>query len=217
MVIKKTAATMAGILANGFLKELINPSNANDGSVLQKQLLSLNPKLSMYSIGKFSYGDPAPIVIAPNPQATLSIGSFCSIAQNVTILLGNEHRPDWVTTYPFNMVLDEFREIKGHPATRGSVTIGNDVWIGMNAFIRDGVSIADGAVIGAFSVVTKNVEPYTIVAGNPARVIRKRFDQETINKLLRIKWWDWSIERIKKNMPLLLSNRTKEFIEQNYL
>jgi serine acetyltransferase len=77
------------------------------------------------------------------------------------------------------------------------------------------VHIGDGAIIGAFSVVTKNVEPYTIVAGNPAKVIRKRFDQDTIDELLRIKWWDWGIQKIKDNMPLLLSNRTKEFIEAN--
>jgi carbonic anhydrase/acetyltransferase-like protein (isoleucine patch superfamily) len=81
--------------------------------------------------------------------------------------------------------------------------------------ILSGVHIGDGAIIGAFSVVTKNVEPYTIVAGNPAKVIRKRFDQDTIDELLRIKWWDWGIQKIKDNMPLLLSNRTKEFIEAN--
>jgi carbonic anhydrase/acetyltransferase-like protein (isoleucine patch superfamily) len=86
----------------------------------------------------------------------------------------------------------------------------------MNAFIRDRVTIGDGAVIGACSAVTKNVDAYTIVAGNPARVIRKRFDHETIDKLLRIKWWDWSIERIKENRPLLLSNRIEEFIQKNY-
>ena len=217
MVSKKTVNTMAYILANG-LRQLVISATATQGTDFSpKQLLSLNPKLSMYSIGKFSYGDPAPTVLAGNPQATLRIGNFCSIAANVTILLGSEHRPDWVTTYPFNMILDEFREIKGHPATRGSVKIGNDVWIGMNATILNGVNIADGAVIGACSVVTKDVEPYTIVAGNPARVIRERFDQETINKLLRIKWWDWSIERVKENMPLLLSNRIEEFIKKNYI
>jgi acetyltransferase-like isoleucine patch superfamily enzyme len=180
------------------------------------KLLTLIPQLSKYSIGRFSYGCPSPLVIEDyyNPQAVLEIGSFCSIAENVTILLGEGHRPDWVTTYPFNILMDDFSDIKGNPISKGSVIIGNDVWIGRNAFIRDGVTIGDGAVIGAYSVVTKNVEPYTIVAGNPARPIRKRFDQETIDKLLRIKWWNWSFERIKENMPLLMSNNLKEFLEK---
>ena len=217
MLGKKNVTAIASILADRIRKS--SDSDAQQHiNVQPNQILSLNPKLSRYSIGKFSYGDPAPIVIADsrNPQATLKIGNFCSISANVTILLGSEHRPDWVTTYPFNYVLDEFKEIKGNAITKGSVTIGNDVWIGMNAFIRDGVSIADGAIIGAYGVVTKDVEPYAIVAGNPARVIRKRFDQETIDKLLRIKWWDWDIERVKENMPLLLSNRVQDFLEKNY-
>lgn len=174
----------------------------------------------MYSIGRFSYGDPAPTVMADsgNPKATLRIGNFCSIGMNVTILLGNEHRIDWVTTYPLPSLLNRCWEItkRAKVETEGSVIIGNDVWIGMNSFILGDVNIADGAVIGACSVVTKSVEPYTIVAGNPAKVIRKRFDQETINKLLKIRWYDWDIERIKENMPLLLSNRIREFIEKNY-
>jgi acetyltransferase-like isoleucine patch superfamily enzyme len=174
--------------------------------VSEPKILSLNQELSKYSIGRYSYGVPAPRIIEDefNPQATVKIGSFCSIAENVTILLGKGHRTDWVTTYPFNLVLKDFKEMKGNPITRGDVIIGNDVWIGRNAFIRDGVTIGDGAVIGAYSVVTKNVEPYAIVAGNPARVIRKRFDQETIDNLLKIRWWDWDIERIKENMPFLL-------------
>ncbi len=192
------------------LESINNPEPA------QTQLLALDPQLKKFSIGRFSYGCPAPNVIEDcyNPQAVLQIGSFCSIAENVTILLGEGHRPDWVTTYPFNILMNDFSGIQGNPVTKGSVIIGNDVWIGRNAFIRDGVTVGDGAVIGAYSVVTKNVEPYTIVAGNPARVIRKRFDQETIDELLRIKWWDWSIEKIKENMPLLLSNNLKEFIEK---
>jgi acetyltransferase-like isoleucine patch superfamily enzyme len=217
MAIKKRINNMANILVKGLL-HLVNSSIAVDNDrILPNQLLCRNPTLSMYPIGAYSYGDPAPRLIGFGLKAPLKIGKFCLIGQGVTILLGSEHRPDWVTTYPFNFILDEFKEIKGTPITKGSVTIGNDVWIGMNAFILDGVSIADGAVIGACSVVTNNVEPYTIVAGNPARVIRKRFDRETINKLLKIKWWDWNIDRIKENMPLLLSNRIEEFIEKNHL
>ncbi len=174
----------------------------------EHNFLSSNPTLSMYSIGKYSYGSPMPNLKADK--------FFCSIAEDVTIVLGREHRPDWVTTYPFNIVFDEFKSYKGHPATKGSVTIGNDVWIGTKAFILSGVTIGDGAVIGANSLVATDVEPYTIVAGNPAKVIRKRFNQETIDKLLKIKWWNWDIQRIKDNMHLLLSNKVDEFVEKNY-
>lgn len=186
---------------------------------MSSRLLSSNPDLLQYSIGTFSYGCPAPKVIADpfNPQSTLKIGRFCSIASDVTIILGNEHRPDWVTTYPFNRILDEFNELKGHPATKGNVTIGNDVWIGYHVLILSGVTIGDGAVVGAGSVVTKDIEPYAIVAGNPAKLIRKRFDEKTINMLLKIQWWNWSLQRIKENVPLMLSKNIEKFIEKNCL
>lgn len=171
-----------------------------------------NPEYSKYSIGKFSYGQP--LVISWEENAALRVGSFCSFSTGVTILLGGEHRTNWVTTYPFHRVLREFENLQ-YPSTKGDVSIGNDVWIGKNALILSGVTIGDGAVVGAGSVVTRDVPPYSIVAGNPARLVRKRFDDDTIGKLLKIKWWDWDIERIKENMPLLFSERVKEFVEKN--
>ena len=175
--------------------------------------MNKNPKYAAYSIGKFSFGYPK--VKSWGENATLKIGSFCSIAPGVNIVLGGEHRIDWITTYPFNKILHEYKYLKGHPATKGDIIIGNDVWIGMNATILSGVTIGDGAVIGANSLVTNDVEPYMIVGGNPAKPIRKRFDQQTIDRLLRIKWWDWDIEKIKRNVPDLLSKQVEQFLDKN--
>jgi len=180
--------------------------------------LAHEPQYASHSIGGFSYGVNSPIVLG-NPvaghQGSLKIGKFCSISSGVTILLNGEHRPDWVTTYPFSVIFEKLSSFPYASTTKGNITIGNDVWIGMNVMILSGVTIGDGAVIGAGSIVTKNVEHYAIVAGNPAKLIRKRFDQDTINKLLEIKWWNWSASRIEENMPLLLSNNLKEFIAKN--
>jgi virginiamycin A acetyltransferase len=178
-------------------------------------LLAQEPEYSMYSMGNFSYCINSLNILGGENKVPLIIGKFCSIAQGVTILLGGGHRPDWLTTYPFSYLFSEFKDVQGFPATKGEVVVGNDVWIGINALILSGVHIGDGAIIGANSVVTKDVEPYAIVAGNPAKVIRKRFDQETIDSLERIKWWDWDIQKIKANIPLLLSNKFEEFIKVN--
>lgn len=181
-------------------------------------ILSQEPRYSSYSVGKFSYGVNSPLVLgnmAGGKTGSLKIGKFCSIASGVTIILDGEHRPDWVTTYPFSIIFKKFSDLPWASTTKGDVIIGNDVWIGMDALILSGVTVGDGAIIGAGSVVARDVEPYAIVAGNPARLIRKRFDLETINKLLEIKWWDWDTERITENMPLLLSNKINEFIEKN--
>jgi acetyltransferase-like isoleucine patch superfamily enzyme len=158
-------------------------------------------------VGRYTYGRPR--IITFDPKIKLTIGQFCSIADGVTIFLGGNHRLDWVSTYPF-MVFPDFwpqaKDIKGHPSSKGDVNIGNDVWIGSGATILSGVRIGDGAAVGAKSVVTKDVEPYAIVVGNPARAIRKRFDDETIRRLLEIKWWDWPVEKIGRYMHIILSD-----------
>jgi len=169
-----------------------------------------------YKIGDYTYGNPQ--VIFENKNANLIIGKYCSISSGVTIFLGGNHRYDWVTTYPFNDLPNyypEARNIIGHPATKGNVEIGNDVWIGRNVTILSGVKIMDGAVIAAESVVTKDVGPYEIWGGNPARFIKKRFSDELINQLVLIKWWNWEHSKVIKNVELLQSNNIEYFIKHN--
>lgn len=168
----------------------------------------------LFEIGDFSYGTPN--VIRWDESTRLHIGRFCSIADDVTILLGGNHRTDWVTTYPFNVLNGPFpqaADIIGHPATKGDIWIGNDVWIGRGATLLSGVHIGDGAVIGAKTVVAKDVEPYAVVVGNPGKMIKKRFDEATIKALLEIRWWDWDEERINEATPLLCSSNIQGFID----
>lgn len=156
-----------------------------------------------FPVGRGSYGQPD--VREWGEGARLSIGSFCSIADNVTIFLGGEHHTEWVTTYPFPEMWACAKHYTGHPKTKGDVIIGNDVWVGSGATILSGVSVGDGAVIGCQAVVGRDVEPYSIVCGNPAKPVRKRFPEEIIERLRRTAWWTWPDKAITDAMPLLLS------------
>jgi len=160
-----------------------------------------NPKYKTYRIGAFTYGEP----IIEDFGAKLKIGKFCSIARGTTIILGGEHNVYWNSTYPFNEVFEENKAIKGHPASKGDTEIGNDVWIGTEAIILSGVKIGDGAVIAARSVVVKDVLAYSIVGGNPAKEIKKRFDLAKIEHLQKLEWWNWPISKIKANAAILMS------------
>jgi len=165
------------------------------------------------SFGKYTYGSPN--VLWMNDDAKLVVGNFCSIASNVNIYLGGNHRKDFVTTYPFghiNQAKFNIFDGKGHPSTKGDVIIGNDVWIGSNVTIMSGVIIGDGAIIANNSHVVKNIEPYSLVGGNPAKLIKYRFTPEQIEKLLEIKWWFWDDEKINKFTPLLCNNNIDTFI-----
>lgn len=173
---------------------------------------SLKERYPQYEIGKWTKGFKAR-VLRKSDGAILKVGAFCSIANDVEIFLGGEHRPDWVTTYAFNVWWKSAKHIKGHPKTKGNVEIGNDVWIGRGAFILSGVKISDGAVIGAKTVVTRDVPPYAIVAGNPAKVLKKRFDDETIQRLLNLKWWEWDDARIEKALPMMLNDDINAFLD----
>ena len=140
----------------------------------------------------------------------LVIGKFCSIACGAKFLFTSaNHTLRSLSTYPFPLFFEEWGLDKAHVTqawdNKGDITIGNDVWIGYDAVIMSGVKIGDGAVVGTRAVVTKDVPPYTIVGGVPAKPIRSRFDDEIIDKLLALRWWDWDEDRIKRNISAIQS------------
>lgn len=167
--------------------------------------------------GRGSYS--APQIFGGGDEAKLYVGNFCSIASEVQIFLEEESSVDRVTTYPFASIWPDIAgHIAPHSTLKRSVVIGNDVWIGKNAKILAGVTLAgvtigNGAIIGAHAVVTKDVPPYAIFVGNPAQLVRYRFDNQVVFKLLSIAWWNWPGEEIAKIMPLLLSNNIDSFLE----
>ncbi|HEX2136565.1 MAG TPA: CatB-related O-acetyltransferase [Microvirga sp.] len=190
------------------LKNWRNPHN-------QTQLhLSKEAARYGWDIREFSYGRPK--VRFPDSGAALTIGRYCSIADNVEILLGGNHRVDWVTTYPFSAfrpLWPKAPRVQDYEGTGGDVSIGNDVWLGSGALILSGVTIGDGAVVAARAVVTKDVPPYAVAGGNPASVIRYRFDAPTIAALLEVAWWDLPPEMVERIIPLLQSDRVDELIQ----
>jgi acetyltransferase-like isoleucine patch superfamily enzyme len=191
-------------LPEAFPEAYLSPESKEDGqgmAVIAREGYTLH-------IGAYTFVNGTPRVFSFGEMGrALRVGKFCSIANGLTILLGGEHRTDWITTYPFHESME-------HPNPKGDVTIGNDVWIGLDATILSGVNVGDGAVIGARSVVTRDVKPYSIVAGNPAKHIRFRFDNYTRALLQKISWWDWPLPKIKEAWPLLLSPNVAAFIKK---
>ncbi len=146
----------------------------------------------------------------------LIIGKFCTIAKGVEFIMnGANHKMNCATTYPFYIMGSGWEN--NVPPTdelpiKGDTVVGNDVWIGQNVTVLPGVHIGDGAIIGANSVVASDIPPYTVAVGNPCRVVKQRFDDETTEHLLKIRWWDWDIEKITESIPALYSgdlNRIK--------
>ncbi|MBY5553873.1 CatB-related O-acetyltransferase (plasmid) [Rhizobium leguminosarum bv. viciae 248] len=169
-------------------------------------------------IGKYSYGVLGTRIFTYDQGASLHVGRFCSVAMDVNILLGGEHRTDRFTTYPFGhqKFLAELggEGITQPSGTKGDVVIGNDVWIGFGATILSGVTIGDGAVIAARAHVYRNVEPFEIVGGNPAKHIRYRFNAEMRDLMMRLRWWELPDESIKQISEILsCSEPTKELLD----
>jgi acetyltransferase-like isoleucine patch superfamily enzyme len=171
-------------------------------------------------VGKYTYGHKH-ITIAHPGSYKVKVGKFCSIADRCEIILCGNHRVDWISTYPFGHVerkaFPAFNG-KGCPTGKGDVTIGNDVWIASHVTIMSGITIGDGAVIATNSHVVKDVPPYSIVGGNPAKVLKYRFSPEHIQKLQEIQWWDWPEAKINEFSPLLCSDNLDAFfskVEEN--
>ncbi|HEY4202824.1 MAG TPA: type B chloramphenicol O-acetyltransferase [Devosiaceae bacterium] len=168
-------------------------------------------------VGRFSYysgyyhghsfDDCARYILPGEDADRLIIGSFCSIGSGTAfIMAGNQgHRHEWVSSFPFHYMpeVPAFVGAADGYLPAGDTVIGNDVWIGTEAVIMPGITIGHGALIGTRALVTRDVEPYTIVGGNPAKPIRKRFSDEHIALLLEMAWWDWSDAALKAAMPLL--------------
>jgi virginiamycin A acetyltransferase len=140
----------------------------------------------------------------------LIIGNFCQIASGVRFIMnGSNHAMDGVSTYPFKVFGNSWVDASMNVVSKGDTVIGNDVWIGNSVTFMQGVKIGDGVIIGTNSLVTKDVAPYSIVGGNPAKEIRKRFDDQTIEFLLKLKWWDWEVEKITQNLKAISSGDIK--------
>jgi len=165
--------------------------------------------------GKYTYGNIE--LMFHNGITKINIGSFTSIGDFVKVFLGNGygHDASFVSTYPFGYIHQNvFENVSNNSKnTNGAVNIGSDVWIGYNTTIMSGVTIGDGAVIAANSHIIKNVEPYSIVGGNPAKHIKYRFSSEQIEKLLQIKWWDWDDDKINSYTSFFASPNIDAFIE----
>lgn len=141
----------------------------------------------------------------------LILGKFCQIATGARFLTnGSNHTMDGISTYPFKVFGESWGDAPYPRVNKGDTVIGNDVWIGNGATIMQGIKIGNGAIIGTNALVTKDVEPYTIVGGNPARVIRKRFSDEQIEFLQNLEWWDWPLDKLAKHLPLIITANFEE-------
>jgi len=166
------------------------------------------------TVGRHTYGGPT-IPSFAGAAMEVEIGSFCSIAANVVLLLRDGHNTGWVTTWQIREVFDLPGAYEDQGAARPKTVIGNDVWIGRDALILDGVTIGDGAVIGARAVVTKDVRPYAVVGGVPAKEIARRFTDAQVDALLEIAWWNWPDEKIIREVDGLNGADITEFLDRH--
>jgi acetyltransferase-like isoleucine patch superfamily enzyme len=166
------------------------------------------------SIGKYTYGIKRSVIPILTAGTKIDIGKYCSFAPGVVLIVGR-HRIEKASTYPFKEFFLAGGKTDDEALPPESITIGNDVWIGSRAMIIASVAIGHGAVVGAGAVVTKDVPPYAVVGGSPARILKMRFNADQIRQMLEIAWWDWPEDRIKANVGLFYGD-LDEFIRGNH-
>jgi len=174
-------------------------------------------------VGEFSYITELCVLTYNSPPPIIHIGRYCSIAEDVKFLLVADHPYDFVTTYPmfhnFTSLTNQIELIKSSGTKTKmdnfdiGINVGSDVWIGHGASVLPGVNVGHGAVIGAFSVVAKDIPPYAIVVGNPAKVIKYRFNPEQIERLLNLRWWDWDHKKIVNSINQMISINIESFLK----
>lgn len=203
--------------------DALHPVPEHPRIMFVRNLPNLGRDLPNVEIGRYSYyDDPAgPDAFRANilyhyafTGDRLVIGSFCALATRVRFMMnGANHRMTGTSSYPFQALSADWRGLfdgEFDDPVRGDTVIGNDVWIGWDALVLPGVRIGDGAIVGARAVVSRDVPPYAVVAGNPARVVRMRFDERTIARLSDLRWWDWDIARITEAIPALSAGRIED-------
>src|SRR5574343_433703 len=161
----------------------------------------LKERFPNLDIGEYTYGQ-APVVFDWNEGSKLKIGKFCSIGSACMFFLGGNHYSDRISTYPFYNLFAKLNNKDNY--SRGDIVVGHDIWIGSYSTIMSGVTIGHGSIIGAMSVIRRDIDPYSIVIGNPEIVIKKRFSDSDIEKLLHIQWWNWDIKKIQKYWKLII-------------
>ena len=183
-------------------------------SLRKMGLMKPKPFPAWVEVGRHTYGVSRDMVVGTSPEAPIKIGAFCSIAGGVVLQARGHHPYDRPTTFPISRLAKQPPPHAAFSKERGGIIIGNDVWIGTRAIILQRVKISDGAVVGAGAVVTKDVPPYAIVAGVPAKIIKFRFEPDVVEKMLQIRWWEWPDEKIKHEADVLTGN-IEEFLTRH--
>lgn len=168
-------------------------------------------------VGAFTYGIEDIEILSWGENIEISFGRFCSVASGLKLYCGGNHRSDWFSTFPFGHVYSQFFQIKpivGTPVSNGNITIGNDVWIGRDVTIFSGICVGDGAIIASNSHVVKDVLPYTIVGGNPAKIIKCRFNDDIVRKIHDLQWWNLNVKELEKIVPYLCFQESDD-VEHN--
>lgn len=176
--------------------------------------------IHLLGVGQGTYFDRNINIISWSDEYRIIVGKYCSIGRDCNFFLHANHRPDWITTSsqlwgPVTPDVADMHMRMGHPTCKGDIIVENDVWIGAKSTIMSGIKIGNGAIVGATATVTKDVPPFAIVVGNPAKIVKYRFTEKQREALLKIAWWDWTEDRIKTEAMDLWSERINDFIDRH--